>query len=113
MFKDFGKGLFRFAVSPVNFVLRFGNSLSVGTKNTFNYFYNKNIKNQRFRFPRYIKQNSLLTIYEEDLSAAKEFLFKIFKIEDPNIIYFSQFICENKRYIEKLAFLIMNSEIII
>ena len=60
MFKDFGKGLFRFAVSPVNFVLRFGNSLSVGTKNTFNYFYNKNIKNQRFRFPRYIKQNSLL-----------------------------------------------------
>ena len=113
MFKDFGKGLFRFAVSPVNFVLRFGNSLSVGTKNTFNYFYNKNIKNQRFRFPRYIKQNSLLTIYEEDLSAAKEFLFKIYKIEDPNIIYFSQFICENKRYIEKIAFLIMTSEIII
>ena len=111
--KDLGKGLFRFAVSPVNFVLRIGNSISVGTKNTFNYFYNKNIKNKRFRFPRYIKPNSLLTVYEPDLSAAKEFLYKLYKMEDPNIIYFSQFNCENKRYYEKTAYFILTNEFII
>ena len=111
--KDLGKGLFRFAVSPVNFVLRIGNSISVGTKNTFNYFYNKNIKNQRFRSPRYIKGNNLLTVYEPDLSAAKEFLYKIYKMEDPNIKYFSQFICENKRYYGKIAYFILTNEFII
>ena len=43
-FKDLGIGLVGFAVSPVNFVLKIGNSIAVGTKNTFNYFYNKKIK---------------------------------------------------------------------
>ena len=111
--KDLGKGLLRFAVSPINFILRIGNSISVGTKNTFNYFYNKSIKNQRFRFPRYIKQNSLLTVYEPDLSAAKEFLYKLYKMEDPNIIYFSQFFCENKRYYGKIAYFILTNEFVI
>ena len=111
--KDLGKGLFRFAVSPINFILRIGNSISVGTKNTFNYFYNKTVKNQRFRFPRYINQNNILTVYEPDLSAAKEFLYKLYKMEDPNIIYFSQFYCENKRYYEKIAYFILANEIII
>ena len=111
--KDLSKGLFRFAVSPVNFILRIGNSISVGTKNTFNYFYIKTIKNQRFRFPRYIKPNTLLTIYDPDLSAAKEFLYKIHKIEEPNIIFVSQFYCENKRYYGKIAYFILTNEIII
>ena len=62
LLKDLGKGLFRFAVSPINFILRIGNSISVGTKNTFNYFYNKTVKNQRFRFPRYINE-SIFQIY--------------------------------------------------
>ena len=113
LIKDLGKGLFRFAVSPVNFILRIGNSISVGTKNTFNYFYNRNIKNQRFRFPRYIKQNNLLTIYEPDLSAAKEFLYKYYKTENPNIILFSQFFCQNKRYTGKIAYFILTNEVII
>ena len=112
-FKDLSKGLFRFAVSPVNFILRIGNSISVGTKNTFNYFYIKTIKNQRFRFPRYIKPNTLLTIYDPDLSAAKEFLYKIHKIEEPNIIFVSQFYCENKRYYGKIAYFILTNEIVI
>ena len=113
LFKDLGKGLFRFAVSPVNFILRIGNSISVGTKNTFNYFYIKSVKNQRFRFPRYIKPNTLLTIYDPDLSAAKEFLYKIHKLEEPNIIFVSQFYCENKRYNGKIAYFILTNEIVI
>ena len=111
--KDLGIGLVGFAVSPVNFVLKIGNSLAVGTKNTFNYFYNKNIKNQRFRFPRYIKENSPLTIYAPDLSAAKEFLFKLLKIEDPIILYFSQFICENRGYDGKIAYFLLTSELVL
>ena len=110
LFKDLGKGLFKFAVSPINFILRIGNSISTGT---FNYFYNKNIKNRRFRFPRYIKPNSLLTIYYPDLSAAKEFLFKAYKIDEPNILYFSDFFCENKRYYGKTAFFILTDEFIL
>jgi vacuolar protein sorting-associated protein 13A/C len=90
-FKDLGLGLVGFAVSPVNFVLKIGNSLAVGTKNTFNYFYNKSIKNQRFRFPRYIQENNKLEIYDPDLSAAKEFLYKLIKIENPIILFFSIF----------------------
>ena len=91
LLKDLGKGLFRFAVSPINFILRIGNSISVGTKNTFNYFYNKTVKNQRFRFPRYINPNNILTVYEPDLSAAKELHYKLYKMENNNIIYFSHF----------------------
>ena len=90
-FKDLGLGLVGFAVSPVNFVLKIGNWLAVGTKNTFNYFYNNSIKNQRFRFPRYIQENNKLEIYDPDLSAAKEFLYKLIKIENPIILFFSIF----------------------
>ena len=106
-FKDLGLGLVGFAVSPVNFVLKIGNSLAVGTKNTFNYFYNKSIKNQRFRFPRYIQENSKLEIYDPDLSAAKDFLYKLLKIENPIILYFSQFLCENKGYYGKIAYFLL------
>ena len=112
-FKDLGIGLVGFAVSPVNFVLKIGNSIAVGTKNTFNYFYNKKIKNQRFRFPRYIQENTPLTIYDPDLSAAKEFLYKLLKIEDPIILYFSQFYCENKGYYGKIAYLLLTKELLL
>ena len=108
--KDLGVGLVGFAVSPVNFVLKIGNSIAVGTKNTFNYFYNKNIKNQRFRFPRYIQENTPLTIYDPDLSAAKEFLYKLLKIDNPMILFFSQFFCENKGYYEKIAYFLLTDE---
>ena len=108
--KDLGIGLVGFAVSPVNFVLKIGNSFAVGTKNTFNYFYNKNIKNQRFRFPRYIQENSPLTIYDPDLSAAKEFLYKLLKIDNPIILYFSQFICENRGYDDKIAYFLLTDD---
>ena len=109
-FKDLGLGLVGFAVSPVNFILKIGNSLAVGTKNTFNYFYNKSIKNQRFRFPRYIPQNNKLAIYDPDLSAAKEFLYKLLKIENPIILYFSQFLCENKGYSGNIAYFLLTEE---
>ena len=108
--KDLGIGLVGFAISPVNFVLKIGNSLAIGTKNTFNYFYSKNIKNKRFRFPRYIKENSPLTIYDPDLSAAKEFLYKLLKIESPNILYFSQFLCQNRGYYGVIAYLLLTNE---
>ena len=109
-FKDLGLGLVGFALSPVNFVLKIGNSLAVGTKNTFNYFYNKSIKNQRFRFPRYIQENNKLEIYDPDLSAAKDFLYKLLKIENPIILYFSQFLCENKGYYGKIAYFLLTAE---
>ena len=111
--KDLGIGLVGFAVSPVNFVLKIGNSLAVGTKNTFYNLYSKNIKNQRFRFPRYIKENSPLTIYDQDLSAAKEFLYKLLKIDDPFILYFSQFLCENRGYYGSIAYFLLTSEILL
>ena len=111
--KDLGMGLVGFAVSPVNFVLKIGNSLAVGTKNTFYYLYNKSIRNQRFRFPRYIKANSPLTIYDPDLSTAKELLYKLLKIVDPIIIYFSLFYCENKGYYGKIAYFLLTNELIL
>ena len=55
-------------------MLKLGGSLATGTKNTFGFLFNKIIKNERFRFPRYIEDSKPLQKYDEDLSAAKELL---------------------------------------
>ena len=108
--KDLGVGLFGLAISPITFILKLGGSLAVGTKNTFGFLFNKIIKNERFRFPRYIEDSKPLQIYDEDLSAAKEFLIKLVNIENPLILYFASFICNNPGYSNKLAFLIVTKE---
>ena len=107
LIKGIGTGIFGLAVSPITFLLKFGGSLAVGTKNTFGYLCNKILKNQRFRFPRYIEDSKPLQKYDEDLSAAKEFLAKYVNIDNPIILYFSSFICNNPGYENKDAFLIV------
>ena len=104
-------GIFGFAISPFAFALRLGGSIAVGTKNTFAILYNKSLKNQRFRFPRYIEESKPLQNYDSDLSAAKEFLTKLINVENPIILYFSSFICNNDGYKEKLAFLIVTKKL--
>ena len=108
--KDLGVGLFGLAISPITFMLKLGGSLATGTKNTFGFLFNKIIKNERFRFPRYIEDSKPLQKYDEDLSAAKEFLSKLVNIENPIILYFSSFICNNPGYKNKIAFLIVTKE---
>ena len=109
--KGIGTGIFGLAVSPITFLLKFGGSLAVGTKNTFGYLCNKILKNQRFRFPRYIEDSKPLQKYDEDLSAAKEFLAKYVDLENPIILYFSSFICNNPGYENKDAFLIVTKNL--
>ena len=109
--KGLGTGIFGLAISPFAFALRLGGSIAVGTKNTFSILYNKSLKNQRFRFPRYIEQSKPLQIYDADLSAAKEFLLKLIEVENPIILYFSSFICNNYGYDDKLAFVIVTKDI--
>ena len=106
-------GIFGLAISPFAFALKLGGSLAAGTKNTFGNLYNKSLKNKRFRFPRYIEEFKPLQVYDGDLSAAKEFLRKLIEIENPTILYFSSFICNNEGYNEKLAFLIVTNELFI
>ena len=106
-------GIFGLAISPFAFALKLGGSLAVGTKNTFAILYNKSQKNQRFRFPRYIEESKPLQIYDSDLSAANEFLSKLTEVENPIILYFSPFICNNDGYDNKLAFLIVTNKIIL
>ena len=106
-----GTGIFGLAISPFAFALRLGGSLAMGTKNTFSTLYNKILKNKRFRFPRYIEETKPLKNYDADLSAAKEFLSKLIETENPIILYFASFICNNDGYKEKLAFLIVTNEI--
>jgi vacuolar protein sorting-associated protein 13A/C len=106
-------GIFGLAISPFAFALKLGGSLAVGTKNTFSILYNKSQKNQRFRFPRYIEESKPLQIYDSDLSAANEFLSKLTEVENPIILYFSSFICNNDGYDNKLAFLIVTNQIIL
>ena len=104
-------GIFGLAISPFTFALKLGGSLAIGTKNTFGILYNKSLKNKRFRFPRYIEELKPLKIYDADLSAAKEFLSKLIGIENPVILYFTSFICNNDGYEEKMAFLIVTNEL--
>ena len=108
--KGLGTGIFGLAISPFTFALKLGGSLAAGTKNTFGILYNKSLKNQRFRFPRYIELSKPLQNYDADLSAAKEFLAKLIEIENPIILYFSPFLCNNEGYKKKLAFLIVTNE---
>ena len=104
-------GIFGLAISPFAFALRLGGSLAAGTKNTFSILLNKSLKNKRFRFPRYIEESKPLQNYDGDLSAAKEFLSKLIHEENPIILYFSSFICNNEGYEDKLAFIIITNHI--
>ena len=104
-------GIFGLAISPFAFALRLGGSLAAGTKNTFSILLNKSLKNKRFRFPRYIEESKPLKNYDGDLSAAKEFLLKLINEENPIILYFSSFICNNEGYEDKLAFIIITNHI--
>ena len=108
--KDLGTGIIGFAISPITFLLKFGSSFAVGTKNSFASLCEKMLKNKRFRFPRYIEDSKPLEKYDEELSAAKEYLIKLVKIENPFILYFSPFICNNKGYQNK-AYLILTKEL--
>ena len=108
--KGLSTGIFGLAISPFTFALKLGGSLAAGTKNTFGTLYNKSLKNKRFRFPRYIEQSKPLQNYDADLSAAKEFLAKLIQVENPLILYFSSFFCNNEGYKNRLAFLIVTNE---
>ena len=109
--KDLGMGVLGLAVSPITVLLKMGGFLAVGTKNTFLNLCNRILKNDRFRFPRYIDDSKPLEIYDENLSAAKEFLMKFANLENPNILFFSSFNCNNPGYKDKLAFIIITKEL--
>ena len=104
-------GVLGLAVSPITVLLKMGGFLAVGTKNTFLNLCNRILKNDRFRFPRYIDDSKPLEIYDENLSAAKEFLMKFANLENPNILFFSSFNCNNPGYKDKLAFIIITKEL--
>ena len=111
LIKGIGTGIFGLAVSPFTMLLKLGGSLAAGTKNTFGFLCNKILKNQRFRFPRYIEDSKPLQKYDDDLSAAREFLTKYVNLENPIILFFSPFICNNPGYVNKEAFLIVTKNL--
>ena len=109
--KGLGTGLFGLVVSPLTSVLKITDSLAIGTKNTFGLLFNRILKNERFRFPRYIEYAKPLQKYDEDLSAATEYLTKLMNIDKPVISYFSPFICKNPGCTKKESFLIVTNDI--
>ena len=100
-FKGLGKGFIGLIVSPIAALLKILHSVSIGTKNTFNYIFgNSKAKFKRFRYPRVL----LLGIesYDKEKAEAKEILYKN-KIQARNIFYANYFYCSNKPFDKGLS----------
>ena len=89
-FKGVGTGLVGAVVSPISAVLRVGNSVVVGMKNTLNML-NTKIKSERFRHPRIINSITALKPYDE-ASATVQAILKELDLfdDDEKVVYFKE-----------------------
>jgi vacuolar protein sorting-associated protein 13A/C len=90
-FKGLGTGLVGAVISPFSAVLKVGNSLIVGLKNTATFFSRSKLKTDRFRHPRHIDPNTALSSYDSDTAVVQAILRKIKVPSDQKLYFFSDF----------------------
>jgi len=117
-FKGMGKGLIGAVISPFSAVLKVGNSLAIGMKNTATFFSRSKLKTDRFRHPRHIIQSEALKPFDNDLAETQAIISNLFKIKSsgnglgststfPKIIFTKDFTSVEKKYQEKTSTLII------
>jgi hypothetical protein len=117
-FKGMGKGLIGAVISPFSAILKVGNSLAIGMKNTATFFSKSKLKTDRFRHPRHINQSEALKPYDNDLAETQALITNLFKSNGsknglgttntfPKIIYTKDFIFNNDEYKEKTSTIII------
>lgn len=90
-FKGVGTGLLGAIISPFSAVLRVGNSLAVGLRNTATYFNRGKLKTLRFRHPRYINKNEHLKPYDENYAEVQAIIRNINNPPNEKLIFFGDF----------------------
>ena len=113
-FKGVGKGILGAVISPFSAVLKVGNSLAVGMKNTATYFSRAKLKTDRFRHPRHINQSEGLKHFDNDLAETQAIIAHLLKKANskvlntyPKIIYTKDFEYNEKSFMEKTSTVII------
>lgn len=117
-FKGMGKGLVGAVISPFSAVLKVGNSLAIGMKNTATFFSKSKLRTDRFRHPRHINQSEALKPYDNDLAETQALINNLLKTKStgnglgttktfPKIIYTKDFIFNDTEYKEKTSTVII------
>jgi len=113
-FKGVGKGLIGAVISPFSAVLKVGNSLAIGMKNTATYFSRSKLKTDRFRHPRHINQSEALRPYDNELAETQAIIANLLKKSYsgtvntlPKIIFSKDFVFEDPEYKDKISTMII------
>jgi hypothetical protein len=91
-------------------VLRVGNSLAVGLKNTATFFSRGKLKTNRFRHPRHIVINEPLKSYDEDYAEVQAIIRKIGGLPDNKLLYFADFKNKDPDWDDEICTLIISDK---
>ena len=91
-FKGVGTGILGALISPFSAVLKVGNSLAVGLRNTATYFNRGKLKTERFRHPRFIVVNEPLKPYDENYAEVQAIIRNLGDLSDDKLIFFADFL---------------------
>ena len=108
-FKGLGTGLLGAFLSPITAILKIGNSLIVGLKNTVSFNKGKLIT-FRYRHPRFLNITEPLKEYQADYAEVKAIIKNSGDNSNHKIIYFHDFIYSNSRYEDKTSTLIITDK---
>lgn len=72
-------------------MLKVGNSLAVGIRNTATYFSRGKLKTERFRHPRHIVVNEPLKPYDENYAEVQAIIRNLGDLTDNKLIFFADF----------------------
>jgi hypothetical protein len=109
-FKGVGTGILGAIISPFSAVLRVGNSLAVGLKNTATFFSKGKLKTNRFRHPRHIIINEPLRSYDEEYAEVQAIIRKIGGLPDNKLIFFADFKNKDPDYDDDICTLIITDK---
>jgi hypothetical protein len=90
-FKGVGTGILGALISPFSAVLKVGNSLAIGFKNSANFFSRGKLKTERFRHSRHIVVNEGLRPYDENYAEVQAIIRHLGDISDNKLIFFADF----------------------
>jgi hypothetical protein len=97
-------------ISPFSAVLRVGNSLAIGLKNTATFFSRGKLKTERFRHPRHIVVNEPLKPYDENFAEVQAIIRSMGDLSDNRLIFFADFKYIDPVYENEISTLIITDK---
>ena len=100
-------------ISPVSALLKLGNSIAVGMKNTARMLNRTVLKTVRFRHPFVIPEGTPIRNYDEGIAEAKELMYKLLGKTTNKILYEHDFLCGEKKYNKKMSTVILTDLLLV